>query len=77
MSLEVTIGRTVRGLRRQKGIYVKDLADRVPMSRSYLSEIEHGHKIPSVALLGDLAEALDMDVADFWYFIYRNLKENK
>lgn len=77
MSLEVTIGRTVRGLRKQNGLFAKELAEKVPMSRSYLSEIEHGHAIPSVALLGDLARALDLDVADFWYFIYRNLKENK
>lgn len=75
MSLELVIGKTVRGLRKQTGFQVKELADRVPMSRSYLSEIENGHKIPSVALIGDLAKALEIEIADVWYFIYRNLKD--
>lgn len=77
MTLEQVIGLTIRGIRKRNGMYCKDLADRVPMSRSYLSEIEHGHKTPSVGLLGDLAIALDLDVADLWYFIYRNLKGMK
>lgn len=77
MSLELVIGKTIRGLRKQTGFRANELAKRVPMSRSYLSEIEQGHKIPSVALIGDLAKALEMEIADVWYFIYRNLKDVK
>lgn len=73
MSLEVAIGSTIRQIRKQKGWFAVDLAEQIPMSRSYLSELEHGHRLPSIGLLGDIAHGLNMTVADLWLAIYDNL----
>ena len=76
MTLETVIGPTIRGLRISQGLQGKQLAKAVPMSTSYLSEIEHGHQIPSIALLGDIASGLGMGTADLWLEIYNVLKED-
>ena len=69
MKAEVAIGQTIRKIRRGKGWYLVDLAHQVPIARAYLSEIENGHKAPSVAMLGDIAVALDMKPFELWYAV--------
>jgi transcriptional regulator with XRE-family HTH domain len=76
VSLEAVVGPTIRQIRRSLDLQGKDLAARVPMCRSYLSEVEHGHAIPSIALLGDIASGLGMKVADLWLEIYKNMEKN-
>ena len=76
MSLEAVVGPTIRQIRQSRDLQGKDLAARVPMCRSYLSAIEHGHQIPSIALLGDIALGLGMKVADLWLEIYKNMENN-
>jgi transcriptional regulator with XRE-family HTH domain len=56
-----------------KGIFAKDVAARVPMSASYLCEIERNEAAPSILMLADIAKALEMEVAELWYEIYKNL----
>ena len=73
MSIYSVVGFTIREIRTGKGWYAMDLADQVPISRSYLSEIEHGHRLPSIGMLADIAEALGMEVSELWYAIYKNL----
>jgi len=72
-TLEQAVATSIREIRLYRHMQAKDLAERVPMSRSYLSEVEHGHAIPSIALLGDIAKGLDVDITELWYEIYRNL----
>lgn len=72
-TLEQAVATTIREIRVYRNLQVKQLADRVPMCRSYLSEIENGHKIPSIGLLSEIAKGLDVEVAELWYEIYRNL----
>lgn len=74
MTLATAIGSSIRRLRRNQNLQVKDLADNVPMSRPYLSEIENAHKIPSIELLADISKALNTTPADLWHEIYLNLK---
>lgn len=73
MSIEATIGYTIRSIRMSKGIFAKDIAARVPMSNSYLCEIERNESIPSILMLADIAKALEMELTDLWYEIYKNL----
>jgi transcriptional regulator with XRE-family HTH domain len=77
MSIDYVIGYTIREIRSGKGLYAMDLADQVPISRSYLSEIEHGHRLPSIGMLADIAKALEMEVSELWYAIYKNLGGKK
>jgi transcriptional regulator with XRE-family HTH domain len=77
MRLDYVIGSTIREIRIGKGWYAMDLAEQVPVSRGYLSEIEHGHKLPSIDMLADIAKALGMEVSELWYAIYKNLGGKK
>jgi transcriptional regulator with XRE-family HTH domain len=69
MKAEQAVGFTIRKIRKDKGWYAIDLAEQVPIARAYLSEIEHGHKTPSVSMLNDIAKAFDMRPAELWYAI--------
>ena len=53
----------VRTVRRQRGLTLEHLADRTGLTKSYLSKIERGHAIPSIAAAMKVARALDVDVA--------------
>lgn len=73
LTLEQAVGLSIREIRVYRKLQVKQVADRAQMSRSYLSDVEHGHQIPSIAFLGRIATGLDVDIAELWYEIYRNL----
>jgi len=60
------IGLHVARFRRRSKLKVSDLARRVGVSGSLISQIEHGQSRPSVATLFALAEALDVAVDDFF-----------
>lgn len=53
-----TIGKRIATIRKKEGITQEDLAGMAEMDRSYLSEIENGHKNMSVMSLLKIAEAL-------------------
>ena len=73
MTLEQAVGLSIREIRVYRKLQVKEVADTAQMSRSYLSEIENGHVIPSIAYLSRIATGLDVDISELWYEIYRNL----
>lgn len=50
--------------RRERGLTLKDLAERSALSILYLGEIERGKKYPSASVLQKLAEGLGMEVPD-------------
>lgn len=52
------IGKNVANLRKQRGLSQEDVAGLAEMDRSFLSEIENGHKNFSILVLFRLAEAL-------------------
>jgi transcriptional regulator with XRE-family HTH domain len=60
------IGVHVARFRRRSKLKVSDLARRVGVSGSLISQIEHGQSRPSVATLFALAEALDVPVDEFF-----------
>lgn len=76
MKAEVAIGQTIQKIRKDKGWFAIDLAQQVPIARAYLSEIEHGHKAPSVSMLNDIARALQMKPFELWYAIGDTMDAN-
>lgn len=60
------IGRRMAAYRAERGIRVSDLARRVGVSPSLVSQIERGQSRPSVSTLFALAEALDVPVDAFF-----------
>ena len=58
------LGRAVASRRAALGLKRKDLAERARLSYPYISEIENGVKEPSARALRQLAEGLDLSVAE-------------
>lgn len=62
--MTIPFGETLRRLRIEKGLSQKQLADRLHMERSSVSNWEAGRRIPDVAAISQLAKALGVDAAD-------------
>ncbi len=64
MDIREQFGRILRDARARKGFTQEELAFRAGMNTTYLSDIERGRSAPSLAMLVDLAVALDLHPAD-------------
>lgn len=62
------IGQKINKFRKQKGLSQAELADKLGISLSYLTKIEAKNckKSFSLALLFDIAEALEVDIKEFF-----------
>lgn len=59
-----TFGRTIRRLRKQRGLSQEDLAEAAGMSRNYISDIERGVRNPGLLALVALAKALRVSLRE-------------
>jgi transcriptional regulator with XRE-family HTH domain len=57
-------GERLHELRTKRGLTIEALADDIEMSRTYVSNLEVGAKVPSLTTLLRLAAALDCNVTD-------------
>lgn len=62
----MNIGVTIRGFRQQKGMSQGDIEKRTGLLRCYLSRVENGHTVPSLDTLKKIADALDLQLAEFF-----------
>ena len=60
------LGAKIRAERKLRGMTLKDVAGRAGVSVSFLSQIERDEAKPSVGTLHDVAEALDLTLAEFF-----------
>jgi transcriptional regulator with XRE-family HTH domain len=60
----LTFGRRLRHYRRQRGLTLDGLGDRVGKPAPYLSNLENGKREPKIGLVNALAAALDITAAD-------------
>lgn len=60
------IGKKIRELRTEQGLTLKQLADLVGVSPSYISQVEHEKTSPSIATLRLIAHALGIRTVDFF-----------
>jgi transcriptional regulator with XRE-family HTH domain len=58
------LGRAIAVQREHLGLKRKDLAEKAQLSYPYISELENGGKEPSAKALRQIADALDVGVAD-------------
>lgn len=63
VAIEKEIGQRIVSLRKKKGLTQEDLAGVAELDRSYLSEIENGHKNVSINTLNKIAEALKVKMS--------------
>ncbi|MFN2489281.1 MAG: helix-turn-helix domain-containing protein [Actinomycetota bacterium] len=59
---ELRLGRSVRRLRAERALSLKQLAERASVSESFISQVERGVANPSVASLRRIAEALGTSI---------------
>jgi transcriptional regulator with XRE-family HTH domain len=62
----VNIGEVIRTYRGQRGLSQGDIERRTGLLRCYLSRVENGHTVPSLETLAKIAEAMDINLADFF-----------
>lgn len=60
----MSIGENVRRLREAQNLYQEDLADMLGITRSMVSQIERGARIPTLLLGRDIAQALHCSIYD-------------
>jgi transcriptional regulator with XRE-family HTH domain len=65
-SLSANIGGTIRDYRLQKRMSQGDIEKRTGLLRCYLSRVENGHTVPSLDTLQKIANALDMQLSQFF-----------
>ncbi|MCL5266262.1 MAG: helix-turn-helix domain-containing protein [Chloroflexi bacterium] len=53
-------GEQLRRLREAKGIGLRELAERIPISHTALDRYELGHRLPSDVIMRSIARALDV-----------------
>jgi transcriptional regulator with XRE-family HTH domain len=56
-------GAALRQIRRDKDVTLQKLSDATSLSKSFLSQIEHGQANPSIASLKKITDALDVPLA--------------
>ncbi|MDG2427921.1 MAG: helix-turn-helix domain-containing protein [Acidimicrobiales bacterium] len=62
----VLIGHRLRHLRKEAGLTLAVLGERIGRPASYLSQVENGRIEPKIGVLGELAEVLGCATADFF-----------
>ena len=60
------IGQKLKRYRTQNGLTLEELASRCELSKGFLSQIENDITSPSISTLGDIVEALGMDMSTFF-----------
>ncbi|MFC6447744.1 helix-turn-helix domain-containing protein [Shinella zoogloeoides] len=64
MDLKEVMARNLRRIRHAKKLTQEELADRASLSMRYVGAIERGDVSASVTVLGQIAEALEVDPAE-------------
>ena len=62
MDICSTVGTNIRKIRNSKKLSQDELAFQAGIDRSYLSQIENGHKSAGVSILDQIAKALDVEI---------------
>jgi XRE family transcriptional regulator, master regulator for biofilm formation len=63
-----SLGERFKELRKSKKYSQDEIADRLGVSKAFISLIENGLRDPSVELLNKAASLFDVDVADFYEY---------
>jgi transcriptional regulator with XRE-family HTH domain len=76
MKLNNAVGSTIRNLRQEKNMTLRNLADKSHVALGYLSEVERGHKDASNQILESIASGLELTTIELVGELYEYLKEN-
>ena len=73
MQINVAVAETLRELRQKKGVSQEKLAEAIDSHQVYISEIENGKKIPSLAVIYKTAQFFNLSLSDFAALIEEKL----
>lgn len=59
---QLIIGRKIKKARCSKKLTQEDLANKVGISRTYLSDVENGRYMPSIETISNIAKILNIDL---------------
>jgi transcriptional regulator with XRE-family HTH domain len=77
MDLQEIYGRVIRRERQNMNLTIKELGDKAGLSEIYVGEIERGQKYPSAKVLESLAQALNLDLAEFFELIAEEIRKER
>ena len=66
MDIKQTFGQKVNVLRKGKGLSQEELAEKSGLNRPYISAIEQGKRNVSLEVIEKLAEALEIEIKEFF-----------
>lgn len=66
ISVYKKLGENIRKARKQRKISQEELAFRISSARNYVGCIERAEKAPSIAMVFEIASALDLNVEDLF-----------
>jgi len=69
--IKVLFGRRIKELRKNCGLSQEELAEKAEVSSKYISRIEMGQSFPSIETLAKLADALNVELKDFFEFAHK------
>ena len=64
VALNKSVGKSLQAIRIDKGLSQGDIERRTGLLRSYLSRVENGHTVPSLATLSKIAGALQVSISE-------------
>jgi transcriptional regulator with XRE-family HTH domain len=73
-TLQDEFGTVIRRRRQAAGLSQEALADRAGLHRTYISLLERGQRLPSIAVVRQLATALDTTMASLVAELEKKLK---
>jgi transcriptional regulator with XRE-family HTH domain len=75
----MNIGTAIRTLRLKESLLQEEFASRIGITQTYLSQIERGHKNPSLDVLNSMAKDLKLPLPlMFWFGVEESdIQENK
>jgi transcriptional regulator with XRE-family HTH domain len=76
MDLRSRVAKNLRDIRIAKGVSQEDLAHRAKLNRNYIGMLESGKNSPTVKTLEKIAQALEIDAADFFYRGHKTVADN-
>lgn len=62
----VDIGRKLRELRESRGMTIREISHKAGCTSSFISQIEKGKTEPSISMLKRIADALNVNIVDFF-----------
>jgi transcriptional regulator with XRE-family HTH domain len=72
--LQEILGKVIRQERQNRRMTIKDLGDKAGLSEIYVGEIERGQKYPSAKVLESIANALELDLAEFFELVAEEIR---